>query len=57
MKELTAKDVYDALEDELGGKNSCHYIENRLDDFAHVCVDGDVNCQNIADFLNKKLLG
>jgi hypothetical protein len=56
MLRLTEKDIYDALWDQLGGKGSCHYIDECLDHgLGNVTVDGAVDCAAIADFLNKKL--
>ncbi len=51
---LTARDVYDALADQLVG--SSHYLGNNHDlgDLKNITVDGDVDCQAIAEFLNDR---
>jgi hypothetical protein len=55
---LSAKDVYDALDDSLGGEGSNYYIEDsdeRHFNLKNVTVDGGVDCEQMAEFLNKRL--
>lgn len=57
MRRITGKDVYDALADQLSGPGCCHFIDDYKegDDLKYVTVDGQVDCNAMAGFLESKV--
>ena len=56
ITKITGKMVYDALVEELGhpGAFISSWHAGPQEDYKSVTVDGDVDCEAIADFINKQ---